>query len=436
MNKSTFTFFLSFVFLFIQSSALQAKTVEVVVQGVNCSNVNEMHIYEFDGLGFHQAQTTVKNENDEFVFKVKTKNRIFRYVGVEVGKFKSVVLGDEDKVVLKGNCGAFNKATVAEGLNHEYNTMMNTIRSYAGTEKSIGSRFARGYRDPVKKKALTEEYAVLDQKKRDLIQSYAEKNKWLGEVAKLYTYFSFQNSGTDLPNEVEYFGQEYFGQADLGSDAYDNMPLLFDVNEILTMNLDKLPKDSDAKKMALGGTLSGLKAASNPLFISYARSYIDQYCEDSPACKNLETQIKNVQSLVVGAVAPEFTMMNLEGEPVNLSDFRGKVLLIDFWASWCGPCRRDNPHVVELYNKYKEDGFEILGVSLDKTKSKWEQAVAKDNLTWSHVSDLKGWKNEVALTYSVKSIPDTVLLDKEGKIIARKLRGPSLDQKLASIFGH
>lgn len=457
MSKSSFTLFLFLVCfsLQFQGNLLQAKTIELIVQGVNCDQVNEMHIFEFDGLGFEQIQSTTKNEDGEFVFKVKADDRIFRYVGVEVGKFKSIVLGVEDKVVMKGDCKSFNRATVAEGLNFHYNTMMNQIRSNTNIEQGIGRRYAQSFRDEEKKIALTKEFAALDQKKKDLIETYASKDEWLGEVAKLYTYLSYQNSGTDLPNELVYFGNRYFAQSDLKSAAYENMPLLFDVfnkfsttltkvrglpvaelEKLLALNLNKLTENSDSQKMALGGVLSALRSANNPLFIPYAKKYLAQFCEDSEGCMNLQKQIKNAESFVIGAEAPDFTMKNLDGEPVSLSDFKGKVVLIDFWASWCGPCRKDNPHVVELYNKYKADGFEILGVSLDKTQDRWEQAVAKDKLTWTHVSDLKGWQNAVAQIYSVKSIPHTVLLDKEGKIIANKLRGPALDQKLASIFGH
>ncbi len=458
MTKSSFSFILLLAFLCVQmhTSDLHAKTVELIVQGANCDQINEMYIFEFDGLGFEQVQSTTKNEAGEFVFKVKTDGMQFRYVGLEVGKFKSIVLGAEEKVVIKGDCRSFNKANAPEGLNLEYNTMMSKIRLHSNKEKNIGTRFAKSFRDPSKQAALTKEFASLDQAKKELIETYAAKNDWLGEVAKLYTYYSYQNSGTDFPNEVVYFGNEYFAQADLKSKAYGNMPLLFDVfskfsttlskvqglpvtelENFLNLNLDKLTENSDAQKMALGGILSGLRSAQSPLFIPYATRYLDQFCVDnSKGCQNLKSQIKNAESFIVGAVAPDFTMKNLDGEAVNLSDFRGKVVLIDFWASWCGPCRKDNPHVVELYKKYKKDGFEILGVSLDKTKDKWEQAISKDNLTWTHVSDLKGWKNEVAQMYSVKSIPHTVLLDEEGKIIARKLRGPQLDQKLAAIFGH
>jgi thiol-disulfide isomerase/thioredoxin len=117
-----------------------------------------------------------------------------------------------------------------------------------------------------------------------------------------------------------------------------------------------------------------------------------------------------------------------------LSSLKGKVVLIDFWASWCGPCRKENPNVVRIYNKYHNEGFEIFGVSLDRNRDSWLKAIKNDNLSWIHVSDLKYWQSEGARLYGVNSIPFTVLLDKDGKILAKGLRGKSLEDKLEEIF--
>ena len=136
----------------------------------------------------------------------------------------------------------------------------------------------------------------------------------------------------------------------------------------------------------------------------------------------------------MGTIAPDFTMNNPEGKPIQLSSLRGKVVMIDFWASWCGPCRQENPNVVRLYQQYHEKGFEIIGVSLDRTKEDWVKAIQDDKLTWIHVSDLQYWQNAAALLYSVKLIPQSYLLDKEGKIIAKGLRNEQLDKKLKELF--
>jgi peroxiredoxin len=138
--------------------------------------------------------------------------------------------------------------------------------------------------------------------------------------------------------------------------------------------------------------------------------------------------------IAVGFTAPDFTMADTEGKQVSLSSFKGKYVLLDFWASWCGPCRGENPNVVANYNKYKSKNFTVLGVSLDEDKAAWLAAIKKDNLTWTHVSDLKGWSNAVAKVYGVESIPFNALLDPSGKIIATDLRDEDLGKKLGTVL--
>jgi peroxiredoxin len=141
--------------------------------------------------------------------------------------------------------------------------------------------------------------------------------------------------------------------------------------------------------------------------------------------------------LAKGKVAPDFEELKTDGKTkMKLSDLKGKVVLIDFWASWCGPCRKENPNVVKTFEKYKDAGFTVMSVSLDSDKVKWLEAIQKDGLVWpNHVSDLGGWQSKVARLYGVGSIPLTILLDKEGKIIATNLRGQALEAELQKIFG-
>lgn len=164
----------------------------------------------------------------------------------------------------------------------------------------------------------------------------------------------------------------------------------------------------------------------------------------SPVVKSIELQLEQnraaynaTQILAPGKEAPALAFADTSGTIRELKNLRGKVVLIDFWASWCGPCRRENPNVVRLYDKYNKDGFEIYSVSLDNNAQKWKYAIEKDNLKWeNHVSDLKGWKSEAGQAYGVSSIPFTVLIDKEGKVIQTNLRGQQLEEALKSIFGH
>jgi peroxiredoxin len=149
----------------------------------------------------------------------------------------------------------------------------------------------------------------------------------------------------------------------------------------------------------------------------------------------LGEMVASTAKTAIGQTAPDFTQNDPTGKPVSLSSFRGQYVLVDFWASWCGPCRQENPNIVKAYNTYKDKGFTILGVSLDKEKEAWEKAIVDDKLTWNHVSDLKFWENSAARLYNIQSIPASFLLDKEGKIIAKDLRGEALEAKLFELMG-
>ncbi|MFM7092568.1 MAG: redoxin domain-containing protein [Bacteroidota bacterium] len=155
-----------------------------------------------------------------------------------------------------------------------------------------------------------------------------------------------------------------------------------------------------------------------------------------PSAKMMKDRIDKAKKTDIGQYAIPFTQKDTAGIDVSLSSFKGKYVLIDFWASWCGPCRQENPNVVNAFQKYKENDFTVLGISLDQpnAKDKWLKAIYDDQLTWTHLSDLKFWNNEVAKAYGIQAIPQNYLLDKEGKIIGKNLRGEALQTTLKDLF--
>ena len=160
----------------------------------------------------------------------------------------------------------------------------------------------------------------------------------------------------------------------------------------------------------------------------------DSSLNRSSYVESLKERIAILKSVEVGQPAIDFTMNDSTGKPVTLSSFKGKILLVDFWASWCRPCRAENPNVVKVYNEFNTKGFDVLGVSFDTDKNKWMKATRDDKLLWNHVSDLQGWGNAAGKLYGIMSIPANVLIDKDGKIIARNVLGEDLHAKLAELL--
>jgi peroxiredoxin len=154
----------------------------------------------------------------------------------------------------------------------------------------------------------------------------------------------------------------------------------------------------------------------------------------SEAGKRLSKRLIILERSKLGETMLNFTQNSHDGRPVRFSDFRGKYVLVDFWASWCGPCRAENPNVLAAYNRYKDKNFTVLGISLDDKEDKWKKAIEEDKLPWTQVSDLKGFKNEVSAYYGIPAIPTTYLVDPDGKIIAKNLRGEALHKKLAELL--
>ena len=215
--------------------------------------------------------------------------------------------------------------------------------------------------------------------------------------------------------------------------------------------IEKLEKDLTAKQEAFEATENKLQEnnAKNRLGLYFVMNKVYAYdyaklktildnadadTKKSAVYNSLSELLAKMGKVRVGAMAPDFTLPTPEGNMLSLSQFRGKVVVVDCWASWCGPCRAENPNMVALYNENKDKNFTILGVSLDRDKDKWVKAIADDKLTWNHVSDLKFWQSMICDLYVISAVPETIVIDKDGKIAARGLRGDELKAKVAELL--
>ena len=258
---------------------------------------------------------------------------------------------------------------------------------------------------------------ITGSKTQDEDKSFTDLNKPLSdEYSKLYLDYQMANRSGDAPKAKA-------------------IEKLADSIQTEMTNLQKNFVKNNPASFASPSILASLSVDMDVNEIESALNAMDPKVAAVPTIILLKERVALLKLVAIGQKAPDFTLNNVEGNPVALSSKIGpKLLLIDFWAGWCGPCRRENPNVVKVYTEFHKKGFDVFGVSLDKTKEEWVKAIADDKLVWTHVSDLQYWNNAAAKLYAVNSIPANFLLDDKGIIIARNLRGDDLYNKVKEVL--
>lgn len=430
---------------------------------VTACNADSMIFYGLDGIMLQKMMTTpiaYENGQGSFSIDVGELDPGFYFIGPTPNSVRIMAINHDPVVQLSGTCSEFRGAQIVEGKTSK--EFEQVTREIEGTLQAF-NRNIQTYRTTMQRGGdltnVTDNMIALDNRKIAFIDSLKKANPFMAKYAGIRTYISYQHYEKNAEqmlynNEPEYFANNYFQFVDLSDPALNNMPHLHDAfksyagtltqlgfsaegqKDLALAQISQIPSGSSAYKLAILGLTEGFKGKNMMAYVSLADEYIKAFPgENNQIVNAMKKEAAGARTRISGAMAPEINLPTPEGENLKLSDLRGKVVLIDFWASWCGPCRRENPNVVRVYEKYKDQGFEILSVSLDRDKARWLKAIEDDGLEWLHVSDLKFWQSEAAKTYGVGSIPYTVLVDREGKIIASRLRGAALENKLAEIFG-
>ncbi len=445
---------LAFAFVTAGMATIHVATAQTVTVRVpNCQE--PMYRFAFNGVSFTKV-AQLSGENGMLTLPNDVEQTSVVYIGPESGGQIPIVLDGKESFAVSGNCKALAQAVITGSpSNDAYNALKQEMAQLKEESVKLTQQLSLApVNSPAYAKAQTDLKANDDQrvKRFEALDRQADGFQAAVWAADLYT--SFANTQKGYNSELDYFANERFQYADFSKTSFAGNPWVFEsFREVTGILLQSgLPAEAAAEylqgylalavnypathKLALGGVIATLRQSQSPIALTFAKEYIRRYgIEEPEAAEVLGAEVQRLSAFSGEQPAPEFTQALIDGSGESgPQDFRGKILLIDFWASWCGPCRRENPNVVATYNDFKDQGFEILGVSLDKTQSAWEGAVEKDGLTWTHVSDLRGWTNDAARQYGVNSIPATFLLDRDGKVVARNLRGDALRAKVAELM--
>ena len=375
------------------------------------------------------------------------------FLGWGEGKIIPVLLKHGERAKVSLHYTDFQQSKINSPLNNSLAAAKVDLQNIFGTLNPLYKDYVKELQQGGATDSTLEKLKIGENKKVLLRDSLRQSFPLVADVLSFYFFRTYPSNPMHYQSEAMYVVNEYFSEIELTDSVYQRIPDLREAfkNYISVLSqapisegekavkLDSLLNELEAgtisHKTALVGILDGCTASKyGNGYVRYGNEYIATYEADVNFNKSIQQTINDISVFTTGAIAPEITEQQPNGEEMSLSDLRGKVVLLDFWASWCGPCRRANPELVRIYDKYKDQGFDIFAVSLDKKKSSWEGAIRKDKLAWHHVSDLGGWGSKPAALYKVRGIPEAILLDREGRIIFRGVKGAQLEQLLIKEF--
>ena len=429
--------------LFVVNLFAESTSVTISVDVKGSVPQKEIYLYEHFGSDVNVIDTAVV-ENNSFEFKIKHPDVGLYRIGYVPEKSEVFVVTHEN---LKAECDLNNIPQTWKTIGSEEND------AFISYSKVLASYY-QGLSE------VDKEYNQLKQTARNLTQEeYQRKlapitatldslnngiNDYFKRIAEEKHHLFVGKISEPMIVSEETTADNYFEKSDFSKPIYFSHDMLhrkvnhyfmiyYDGNN-LNGHVEKILGYSEphtpGRELAYRALINRAYVLEKSLSKDLAKRYKSEFPESEVAAK-----LVSFFPPEVGDLAPDIALPNPDGTTIKLSSLKGKVVLLDFWASWCGPCRRENPNVVKAYEKFNESGFTVYSVSLDRNKASWERAIQQDGLLWeNHVSDLKHWQSEAAATYRVTGIPMAFLIDKEGRIIAKNLRGASLDNKLEEIF--
>ena len=378
-------------------------------------------------------------------------------IGFSAQNSRPLVLGDKE-ITLIGDASDMKNSTIQNAsLNQNYEDFVKQLSSfqsqYAPLNQKLSELSANQTTVNPEINVISKTIDSIKKAEAGYLEVKLKEKNFISTLASIYYFppYLSKPEHSIYSNELEYVKKQFIAQINYADSTLGYLPVFGEkiayfcsflvqqgtsADDALKVFLDhgsRIPAGTKARALFYFSLLAASERASQELFALAGEKYVQEFPTGFKASE-VKQVITPLLRIRVGSVVPELELNDPSGKALKLSHLRGKVVLLDFWASWCGPCRKENPNVVKLYNQYKSKGFEILGVSLDTDKEKWKNAIEQDGLTWKHISDLGGWRSSAASLYGVSSIPATFLLDKEGKLIAKGLRGQALENKLAELL--